>query len=153
MIEPITFPSATSHFSLPLLFTGQAQKEFFLNQSFAMIDALLQASVLASLAEPPATPVDGSCYRILVAASGDWAGHDDEIAIRLGGTWHYIAAQDGMMVFDRAGGAFLHYDSGWHAASEPVGPTGGAFVDAEARLAISGLIQALRNVGIFAKSG
>lgn len=153
MTEPVTFPSVTSHYSLPLLFSGQAQKEFFLNQSFAMIDALLQGSVLASLAEPPTAPAEGSCYRILVAASGEWTSHDDEIAIRLGGTWNYVAAQDGMMVFDRHSGAFLHYDSGWNAASEPVAPAGGAFVDTEARLAISGLIQALRNVGIFAKTG
>lgn len=149
MATPISFPSTTTNFSLPLLFAGQAQKEFFVNQSLVVIDALLQSGVADSLTTPPSGPSEGSCYRVTSTAIGDWIGHEDEIAIRIGGAWNFVAPHPGMMVFDQQAESFIHYNLGWQSAAEPAEPSGGTTIDAEARTAIRDLIEALRKVGIF----
>jgi hypothetical protein len=92
---------------------------------------------------------EGDCYRVNVGATGDWSGHDDEIAIRVGGAWHFVAPFTGMVVFDRTAGKSLRFDSMWQSADAPEMPSGGTTIDAEVRSALSELIQALRNVGIF----
>lgn len=150
MADPIAFPSTTPNYSLPLLFTGQAQKEFSLNQALTLIDAILTPSVNASLGTPPPTPDEGESFRVSAPATADWINHEGEIAIRIGGTWQFVQPMAGMTIFDRADAAYWHYNSTWKSASEPAVPTGGSVVDIEARTALTDLIQALRNLGIFA---
>ncbi len=150
MAEPIAFPSTTANFSLPLLFAGQAQKEFVLNHSLQAIDALLQNSVGDSISSPPATVENGATYRVAENASGSWAGHDGDIAMAIGGAWVFVSPLDGMMIYDRAARRHLLYDGGWKSATAPAAPIGGAVIDIEARAMLSALIEALRGIGIIA---
>ncbi len=150
MAVSVSFPSATPKFALPLLFSGQAQKEFFLNHSFSVVDALLQISVMDSISTPPLVSSEGECYRVTSPADGEWTGHEDEIAVFISGAWTYVAPSQGMTVYDRNIGASIHYDSSWQTAIEPGLPTGGTTVDAEARLALEELILALKTIGILA---
>lgn len=150
MADALIFPSNTNHFSLPLLFSGQAQKEFFINQALSTLDSLLQLAVDDTLADPPATPIDGECYRVAPEATGDWTGMDDKLALRIAGAWQFIMPRDGARIYNRASGHIMLFDAGWSAVSGPPSPSGGSMVDAEARAAIDGIIQALRNAGIFA---
>ncbi|MEP3422769.1 MAG: DUF2793 domain-containing protein [Erythrobacter sp.] len=150
MATPVTFPSSTPRFSLPLLFAGQAQKEFFLNQSFSLVDALLQIAVEQTSTSPPNDSSDGLCYLVKAPAEDAWTGHEDEIAVRLGGGWQFVAPQQGMTIYDRQDGALSHFDTGWLKAVEPNLPTTGATIDTEARLMLSELVEALRTLGIFA---
>lgn len=152
MAVPINLPSTTKNASLPLLFSGQAQKEFFLNQSLCVLDALVPRAVQQQTNAPPQTPEEGSCFLIGSDPTSDWAGRTNEIAIWIGGSWQYLSPQAGMQVFDRGSMSLLHYNSGWNAAPEPAIPTGGATVDTEARAAISDLVEALRMIGVFATS-
>ena len=150
MANPIDFPSTTPNLSMPLLFVGQAQKEPFINHALTMIDALLQGSVTDSLASPPSDASEGAAFRVLPTASGGWSNQEDNIALRIGGSWEFIAPQEGMMIFDQAADRLFRFSAGWQAAIEPTPPSGGTTVDNEAREAISGLIQALQSVGVFA---
>ncbi|QFT76149.1 DUF2793 domain-containing protein [Erythrobacter sp. THAF29] len=150
MTEPLTFASSTQTYSLPLLFAGQAQKEFFVNQALATIDSLLQLSVEASVAAPPADPADGSCFRIAGGATDDWAGKDDMLAIRISGAWQFVDPPAGTRLYDRAARQCLLFDAGWIQPAEPSEPAGGSVVDSEARAAINELISAMRSAGIFA---
>lgn len=150
MAVPINFPSTTTHFSLPLLFAGQAQKEFFVNQSLSLIDAVLRNGFDDSITTPPTESAEGASYRVISTATESWEGHEDEIAIQLGGVWHFLIPQEGMTMFDRQAGSFMHYNSEWQSAIEPTNPAGGANIDAEARQMLSELVEALRMVGIFA---
>lgn len=152
MANPIAFPSTTARLSLPLLFVGQAQKEPFINHAFSLVDALLAGQVGDSLETPPSDPTEGSSYRILENATGEWTGHDHEIALRIGGAWEFVSPSDGMMTFDQTAGVRLLFAGGWQAAAEPSTPSGGATIDLEARSAISALIEALRAAGIFRNS-
>ncbi|PKP91310.1 MAG: hypothetical protein CVT75_09565 [Alphaproteobacteria bacterium HGW-Alphaproteobacteria-14] len=150
MSEPVTFTSSTPNIGLPLLIAGQAQKEFFLNQSLVIIDSLYRGSVIASQPAPPSNADEGDCFRVTAPASLGWEDCEDHIAIRIGGSWHFIAPREGMFLFDSAADQFLLYQSGWRVASTPAIPDSGAVIDAEARAAISELIEALRDIGIFA---
>lgn len=149
MPEPINFPSITPATGLPLLVPGQAQKEFFVNQALSVVDALLTRSVADSRSAPPAPLAAGACHRITAPASAAWTGHDDEIAVAVGGDWHFIAPAEGFQIFDRTAGHTLVFrDQQWRQAETPSLPAGGTTVDAEARAAIAALIDALGAVGI-----
>lgn len=152
MANPIAFPSTTTHLTLPLLFVGQAQKEPFINHAFSAIDALLTGVIDDSLATPPSDASEGSRYRILDNAVGEWLGHDGEIAIQIGGAWEYIVPQEGMSIFDSAARKSLFFASEWLDANEPPAPTGGSVVDSEAREVLELLIDALKTAGVFARS-
>lgn len=149
MTVPVSFNSVTSNFSLPLLFSGQAQKEFFINEALALIDALLQFAVNSSIGDPPANPADGECYRVAGVGTGDWAGQEDKIAAYFAGGWHFVSPHDGMVIFDRTAGEMLRFKTAWVSVSPPATPQGGAVIDAEARQALADLTEALRNIGIF----
>jgi len=147
--DPITYSSRTNALGLPLLFAGQAQKEFFLNHALNLLDALMTRVVVASLASPPAVAAEGQCYRILDDATDAWATHDRSLAIRTGGGWHFVPPVPGMQVFDVDRGACIHFDGDWLAATEPTVPSGGTVVDLEARAAIAQIVEALKALGVF----
>ena len=152
MADPVDFPSTTRNLTLPLLFSGQAQKEFFINHALSLIDAILAGVVVDTTDTPPTNPSEGSCFRVDGPANEDWAGHEGDIAIWLGSSWHFVAPYDGMNFFDQTATSLVHYNSGWSAALAPSEPVGGITVDAEARTAISELIEELRKIGIFPAS-
>ncbi|QIQ87693.1 DUF2793 domain-containing protein [Erythrobacter sp.] len=152
MTDPITYPYRTEAHGFPLLFAGQAQKEFTVNETICLIDALMTRTVKASLDAPPAEPAEGACYRVLEGATGEWSGKDRTIAARVGGGWHFVSPCEGMQVFDQAVGCWLHFEGDWNAAGEPIAPQGGAVVDLEARAAIAQLTDALRTLGLFSQA-
>lgn len=150
MTDPISFTDVSPRFALPFLFAGQAQKEFFVNEAFARLDALLHPSVLGESDAPPADPVDGDCWIVGPAGEGEWAGRADCLACRQPGQWTYLTPRPGMRVFDSLAEQLVIYTDTWRRCPTPPLPTGGATVDAEARDAIATLIEALKVAGIFA---
>lgn len=150
MTTPMTFPATTPNAGLPLLFAGQAQKEFFVNQALTILDGLAPRTVVASLSAPPANPYEGACFLVATPGTGAWNLKDGHLAIRVGASWHFIAPTDGMMVFDRAAGCWLCFRSGWHSASPPPAPAGGAVIDVEARAALMRLVESLQTLGLVA---
>lgn len=149
MSDPITYTTATPRFGLPLLFAGQAQKEFYVNEAHALTDALLQAACEGEAAVPPATPAEGESWLVAPGAGGDWTGQEGKLAAFQSGTWLFVSPSDGMRVFDRGTGQILLYNGGWLRPSAPAEPSGGATVDIEARAAIASLIAALGEAGVF----
>lgn len=150
MSDPIALASSTPALGLPLLFSGQAQKEFFVNEALCLLDALHARAVTASHPTPPASAVDGACYRVTAPATGAWAGKEERLAILVAGGWQYIAPAEGMMVFDKSAAGFVIYRSHWQPASVVAVPTGGAVIDVEARAALAALITSLQIMGVLA---
>jgi hypothetical protein len=148
MPAPFEFPASTAKLGLPLLFTGQAQKEFFVNQAFALIDAMMHQSVAASLNAPPSNPDEGSMYRITAPASVAWSGKEDSLAIRIAGAWNFVDPHEGMRIFDQNAGQFLVFKGQWETGIMPAQPNGGAVIDVESRAALSALMQELARLGI-----
>lgn len=148
MPESFSVPAATPRFALPMLFAGQAQKEFFVNEALTLIDGALTGAVLASAATPPGTAAEGARYRVLSGASGAWSGRADQIAMRIAGGWKFVAPFAGMKLYDQATGHCLVFRDGWKKAEVTAIPAGGTVIDVEARNAISQLVSALRLIGI-----
>ncbi len=152
MTSTISFDSITPRFGLPLLFAAQAQKEVFVNESLALIDALMDGAIEGLSATPPATPTDGTNWLIGASAAGDWAGQDGKLACRQAGNWIFVSPTDGTSVLNRASGQRMHFRGTWHSPALPAAPSGGATVDTEARSALASLITALQTAGIFPSS-
>ncbi|WP_128891616.1 DUF2793 domain-containing protein [Erythrobacter sp. HKB08] len=142
------FPDRTARFGLPLLFPGQAQKEFFLNQALCLADFLHHAAVLGEADTPPAAPEDGEFWLIGENPSEDWFGRAGALAGWQAGAWHFIAPTPGMKLFDRSTSQFLLFRDGWRRAASPEQPSGGTVVDEELRAAFTALVEALEVSGI-----
>ena len=152
MSDPIEFTYTSARHALPFLFQGQAQKEFFVNEALARLDALVHPLIQGSAAAPPSTPAEGECWLIDTGASNSWSGHDGAIACFQSGNWLFIDPVDGMRVFDQSAGRFIRYDGAWRSGAAIAVPSGGSTVDEEARNAISDLISALVEAGLVPSS-
>jgi len=69
------------------------------NKSY--VDGLVQGidwqeSVLGEESTPPGTPGTGDRYLVVATATGDWAGHEDDIAEYNGASWDFTSPNDGM---------------------------------------------------------
>lgn len=149
MSDPLTFDTATPRHSLPLLFPGQAQKEFYVNEAHALTDALLHCAIEGTADTPPSTPVDGTCWLVGASPTGAWAGQAGKLACRQLGNWLFAAPRDGLSLLNRADGQVIRYFGGWIAPTAPAAPAGGTTVDIQARAALAALSAALRQAGVF----
>ncbi|WP_206238060.1 DUF2793 domain-containing protein [Novosphingobium terrae] len=152
MTDAITFSAASPRLGLPLLYAGQAQKEAFVNESCARLDAAVHCAIEGIAATPPATPVEGSSWLVATPASGDWAGQDGCIAARQAGNWLFLLPFDGLRIFNRASQQFSHYDGGWKMAPVVSLPQNGTMIDNEARSTLANLVAALQTAGILPRS-
>lgn len=149
MSDPLFFDSTTPRYALPLLFSGQSQKEFYVNEAHALTDALLHCAVEGVADTPPSSPADGACWLVGTAPTGAWSGQAGKLACRQLGNWLFIPPRDGLSVLNRANGQVLRYRGGWIAPAIPVPPTGGTVIDSELRTAFGILLEALVGAGIF----
>ena len=148
MSEPIEFTYASPRLGLPLLFSGQAQKEFFVNEALSRIDALAHPAIEGSSDDPPAAPETGETWLIGAAPTASWSDHAGEIASFQSGNWIFAAPVTGMAIFDKSAGQMRRFDGVWRFAEAVEEPVGGNTVDQEARTAIAALIAALSETGI-----
>lgn len=152
MPEPFALGSASPRLRLPYLHPGQAQKEFFVNEALARLDALVQPTVLDERAQPPAQPQPGDAHLVASGAGGDWLGEDGAIAVFQGSHWLFQPPLPGTSLRRLDTGQLCLYSDGWTTAPDPVEPSGGTTIDTEARAAIAALVSALRHSGIFPAS-
>lgn len=148
MTDPIAFDSITARFALPLLYTGQAGKEAFVNEAFCRADALLHCAIEGERNEPAEESADGEVWLVGDGASSEWSGCAAMLACRQGNGWFFVKPRDGLRVFDRSNGQERLFFRSWRKASQPQEPLGGTTVDHEARTAISDLVASLQAVGI-----
>lgn len=144
----ILFDSRTPRHEFPLLFAGQNQKEGFVNEALARIDALLHGAIEDQLAAPPIAPAEGQCWLVASGASGAWAGHGGEIAAFESGNWLFFAPRDGMRLLNRASGQEIRFRGSWKIPTRPMLPGGGTTIDSEARAAIAAIVQRLTDAGV-----
>jgi hypothetical protein len=149
MSDPL-FQDRTPRLALPLLFAGQSQRESFVNEALARLDALVHCAIEAQLSAPPAAPEDGKCWLVGPNASGAWTGQDGTIACLQQGQWLFQQPGDGLRLLNKATGQHLHHLGTWRAAARPVLPTGGSTIDNQARAVIAALVDALVTAGILA---
>lgn len=160
--------SNTIRHSLPLLATGQAQKEVTHNEALLAIDRQLQLSVASrTSALPPALPKAGDCFIVPDGAGGAWRGHVNEIAFFDGYGWIFTSSTTGCLAWIVDEAVFAVFDGGWSSEGWPVAalriggrrvlggvpvtlsdPVGGTIVDVQARDGLRNIVVALRAQGI-----
>ena len=152
MAEPVTFTSTSAKLRLPYLFAGQSQKELFVNEAFAILDAMVHPVVGGEAASPPTSPQEGDCWIVSEQSSGDWTNRAGQVACYETGQWAFVEPTNGLAVYDLAARQFAFFDGTWLRASQVSDPSGGATIDAEAREAIGKIVTALRTSGILPKT-
>jgi hypothetical protein len=119
MPDPISFTSASARYGLPLLFAGQAQKEFFVNQAHALTDALLHPAIEGEVDDPPAAPQEGETWLIGTTPSGAGDGRAGWLACFQAGAWVFAEPRDGLRVLDRVTGRTSAIEGAGSARSRP----------------------------------
>ena len=152
MPQPEITTARTARLDLPYLFPGQAQKEAFVNEALARLDALVQPSVIDKRNDPPSNPVAGDSYLVGSLPTGEWVDRIGAIAVWVENQWLLTAPREGMAVFERAAGCLARYwaTSGWNRAATPPAVTGGTVQDTELRVAFAQMVDGLRSLGFFA---
>lgn len=115
---------------MPFLDAAQAQKHVTVNEALARIDALAagRAESIGGTV-PPAAPLDGEVHIVGEAATGDWSGHDGEIAIFANGGWDYVPPWSGARAWVTSQGrAVVFNGAGWIGESDPASASGAATV-------------------------
>ena len=90
----------TYNFKMPLLDAAQAQKHVTVNEAMARADAVAQMRLVARGVTAPPIAIDGAAYGIGTSATGDWAGHDGEVAIQANGGWVFLVPKLGWRGWD-----------------------------------------------------
>ncbi len=150
---PVITQSRSARLDLPYLFPGQAQKEAFVNEAIARLDALVQPAIAGVATTPPLDPAAGQCYIVGAAAEGAWAGHVDELASWAQTQWLFTMPRPGAIVFDLSAQCLVRFDEadGWRRAAAPAQVSGGSVQDVEVRAALAATVAALQHLGILAE--
>lgn len=148
MPDPLAFDTLSPRFALPLLWAGQAQKEYYVNEAHALADALLHCAIEGVASAPPATPIEGENWLVGASPGGAWAGQAGKLACRQAGNWLFVAPRDGMRILNRASGQEQRFAGIWIAPARPAEPSGGTTIDAEARTAIEAILDCLESAGL-----
>lgn len=103
----------TPRLSLPVIEAAQAQKHVTHNEALTLLDCLTQLAVESrTLAAPPGSPADGTCYIPATGASGAWTGFDNQLALYSGGGWLRIAPVSGLKAWLKDERLTLTYEDG-----------------------------------------
>ncbi len=109
----------TDHLRLPYLIAAQAQKHVTHNEALRGLDAVVHLAVEdRNLSAPPANPADGARYLVATTATGDWTGHDAEIAAFQDGAWMFYQPKEGWIAWVSDEDIALAFDgTSWVALS------------------------------------
>lgn len=117
----------TYNFALPLIQAAQAQKHVTVNEALARMDAIAQMRLIDIDVLSPPVATDGAAYGIGIAATGDWAGQDGDIAIFSNGSWVFLTPKFGWKAWNETTDvALLHDGIKWHSDALALSPGGAA---------------------------
>ncbi|MDW3224740.1 MAG: DUF2793 domain-containing protein [Paracoccaceae bacterium] len=101
----------SSSLSLPFIQPSQAQKHVTHNEALRILDVVTQLGVMADdQATPPAVPADGDRYIIADAPTGDWTGHEGDVALFENGGWQFFAPKAGWRAYVTGREALIVHD-------------------------------------------
>ena len=90
---------ATKNLAIDALVEASAGNVTRANVGLHLLDAHSCLEVIATQ-NAPGTATDGNVYIVGAAGSGAWSGHNNEIAVAVGGGWYFQTPQSGMTAFD-----------------------------------------------------
>lgn len=96
---------------------AQAQPNITVNEALRWLECFAQLVVESQSVTDPPTATDGDRYIVGIGATGEWAGHDSEIALAMGDAWAFRAAPEGSLayVLDESPGEYRLLSGVWTA--------------------------------------
>lgn len=140
--------TTTPRIGAPELEASQAIPETTVNEQVRFLEQGAAHFIFKDrdLAAPPGSPADGDCYLVASASTGDWAGHEDEIAFRLATAWNFIVPVEGFTAWVNDEDQFIVYDGvSW---SNITGSGGGALLAANNLSDVANAATARTNLGL-----
>jgi hypothetical protein len=157
----------TPRLALPLIASGQAQKDVTHNEAVLALDRLVALVVASrSLTVPPATPQPGACYIVPNAGGVAWGYPAGSLMYWQDSGWLAASPRDGQIVLVADEEVMLVRKGDWQSKWPTLGlsingrtllaatpamialPSGGGTVDSEARATLAALLAALQQQGI-----
>lgn len=159
----------TPRFALPLLQSGQAQKEVYHNEALTALDLAVNATVQAiGINLPPVSAAVGDCWIVGASPEGTWEGRANQIAGWTSGGWRFVSPTEGMLAWCVADALWVQHigdtwvrgriaaESLWIGGKQVVGarlpaiapPAGGANVDTEVRATVLAILATLESHGL-----
>jgi hypothetical protein len=124
----------TPNLSLPELAASQSQPHVTVNSAIRRLDSVLNASCIAQQDAPPGSPADGDRYLVGDSPSGEWVGHEQQLAAYIGAGWQFFEPQAGWLAYLRSVAALYIYGVGspatWELLETGVGGSPGGGGDA-----------------------
>jgi len=107
----------SARLNLPYIQPSQAQKHVTHNEAIRQLDALVQMAAQSdSETSPPEKVSHSECYIIPENASGEWAGHETELAVYENQGWIYYVPKAGWVAYVQALNALKVFDgSKWRS--------------------------------------
>lgn len=91
-----------------------------------------QRPIIDQLSDPPVSPSKGDRYVVTDTATGDWLGHEKDIAWYDGTTWKFDTPAEGWVVYDKSDDTIYIYDgTAWVAWTPGVGDMTKAVYDTD----------------------
>jgi hypothetical protein len=145
-------PDTSPILNLPYILPAQAQKHVTHNEAIQLLDMIVQLAVTSrTQTVPPATPTLADRYIVAVAATGAWAGKDNQIAVWGETGWVFVTPLAGWQAYVTAEGAEAIFDgTAWTVLGVPTQvPLLGinATADATNRLTVASAATLLNNAG------
>jgi hypothetical protein len=97
---------------MPEISEAQASKYVTHNSALRVLDALVQATVIdKDLTVPPGSPSDGDAYIVGTtdSSSGDWQGHDDDVAYYQSSGWVFATPIEGWLAYVQDEGVYYTF--------------------------------------------
>ena len=92
--------TTTPRLDLPFIEAAQAQKHVTHNAALEVLDLVTQLCVQDfDATTPPDAPVEGQVWALGAGPTGDWAGHDGQLAAWSGGGWLFVTPGSGWRAF------------------------------------------------------
>ena len=103
------------------------------------------------LTSPPTNPSKGDRYIVASSATGDWSGHDGDIAYYDGASWKFIEKKEGMLVFVKDEDRLYHYVTSWTIFGEKRETT--RTINLDSSMSASDIQAKINEVGKYIPSG
>lgn len=100
----------TPNLHLPYILPSQAMKHITHNQALQILDATTNSAIVATLAAPPASPVEGALYLVTASATGAFAGKEGRLAFFIDGAWIFLVPRAGWRALFAADGRTRIFD-------------------------------------------
>lgn len=102
----------TPNLALTRLEESQDQAHVSVNENWVRLDLFGGPLWIQDrdLTAPPGGESDGEVWLVDTSATGDWLGHDDELAGYYDGNWYFQALKPGMVAYVEDETAWLAWD-------------------------------------------